>query len=157
MRWEMNRVSTSEQIFREINQIAKQPLGIVVFGVDCKCKHAILRLCADKVERCIPCQSTRGASVVLKNGLNAVVDVLEKDSDTCDKRREMASILKEYGAKTVVGICIRNSNGDVGSRAAREEMVERQNATDEAKSPKDYDGIDYLIVIDSKDPAPAPQ
>lgn len=157
MRWGMNRVGTSEQIFREINQIAKQPLGIVVFGMDCKCKHVAMRLCADKVRRCISCQSIRGASVVLKNGLNSVVDVLEKDSDACDKRREMASILKEHGAKTVVGICVRNTNGDAGFRAAHEEMVERQNATDETKSSKDYDGIDCLIVIDSKDFTRAPQ
>ena len=151
----MNRVSTSEQIFGEINQIAEQPLGIIIFGLDCKCKYRVMRLCAEKIRRCILCHSARGAHAILKNGLNAAIDVLGKESDTCEKRREVASNLKEYGAKTVVGICIRDSDGDIGYRAAREEITEIRDASDKTSS-SEYDGIDYLIVIDSKT-TPTPQ
>lgn len=152
MRWEMDRVCTSEQIFDEIDRIAERPMGIVVFGVDCKCKRKIMWLCAERIRHCIPCQTTRGANAVLKNGLNAIINMLEKDSDTCEKRSEVASTLKEHGAKTVVGICIRNRFGDSGSRITHDETFGGLNAVDETKSSRNQnrDGLDYLVVIDSK-------
>lgn len=144
MNWDFNRVSTSKQIFAEINKIAEQPLGIIVFGVNCRCKHRIMRLCADRINKCIACQSTRGAKVVLKNGFNAAIDAPEQESDTSEKRGDIVSKLRAFGAKTVIGICVCGNHGDAGYKIVCEETARKTDSTE------DHKNLDYLIIINAK-------
>lgn len=151
-KWEINRVSTPERIFKKITEEMAQPVGIVIFGADCVLKDEVYLECFKRIPNFAICSSSsrlQAAKRPFSDGQSVVTVMDGKRSGNHACRHQTVTKLREVGAKSVVGIYAKATTiTDDSSMSKRERnQLNKQIAAIEQDCPT-ADGLDYLVIAD---------
>lgn len=158
LKWEIRRVSTPERIFSKIKEMA-QPVGIVLFGVDCDFKNEVLDTMVEELRGFARYYTTAPDTATLVRaikGHSAVVVALNSDeSSTHGLRHELVKVMRNAGAETVVGIYAKAKKkpipfGKATISAAKDRRVNQQIDAIEQSNPN-ADGLDYFVVVEEEE------
>lgn len=143
-RWEEKRVSTTEEVFAKINSLP-QPVGIVVFGADCELKDDVLMECQRRVSNLASgYRDVISASIIC--GFNAGQSIMvAMDSDMSGDRKQrhrIVTTLRDFGAKSVVGIYVKYSPIWLGDKKVTENNIANEQAWALINRPPTADGLD---------------
>ncbi len=157
-KWEINRISTPERIIRKIKEGMAQPVGIVLFGVDCDFKNEVLEMLFEGLS-CFYYHRIPRATVLtssFKGCSNEILVVLNTDESVAKGLRQgLTEAMSDVGAKTVVGIyararrrswwrfLLRLNFGEVRKRRKFNEMLGLLE-----KNPPKVGEFDYLVFVD---------
>ncbi len=153
-KWEINRVSTSERIFDKINNEMAQPVGIVLFGADCELKDDVLMNCQREISNLVGYGDVVSASIIcrLGSGQSVMVAMNGDLSSDREQRHRVVTALRDFGAKSVVGIYTKVDDPrddkyyrTLETRAKRREVEQCIEML--RQSPPTADGLDYLLVV----------
>ena len=133
MKWKVEKKSTPEDVFAEINNRISRPVSIVLFGADYYLKVDICKCFLDaikdlRVENYSPVSSLPAIKKAIGDNMNVMVVLSSDQSENHSIRHKVVTELKSLSVATIIGVY-----------AAGEEM-KLQN------SPS-VDGFNYLITI----------
>ena len=141
-RWEIKRVSTSERILDKIKTEMAQPVGIMICGADCEFKNEVV----NEIECGLPGLVSYDNTISALTLAGAVQDcsmvavILTTDESALHiLRHGTVKVMRNAGAKSVVGIYVKSNCIMNQSLREQVEAIERTNPT--------ADGLDYLVVI----------
>lgn len=111
IKWENSRVSTPERIFYDIQNKMAQPVGVMLFGSDCRFKNEVYNECsvqlpgiATNTEEDLRSTNMVSLRQPLSEG-RSVLAVLDSEASISRECRHQVVVgLREMGAKSVVGI-----------------------------------------------------
>ena len=158
MEWEIRRVSTPERILRKIKEEMARPVGIVIFGADCEFKNEVLDVMVEELrglERYYTkAPDTATLARAIKDHSVVVVMLDSSESGMHSLRHELVGVMRNAGAKTVVGVYVKAKKkpipfGKAMVPAAKDKQVNHQIDTIEQSNPT-ADGLDYFIVVEEE-------
>ncbi len=156
-RCEIREVSTLSTSSKRIKEMA-QPVGIVLFGADCGFKSEVLDVMVDGLRGFAryytKAPDTATLVRAIKNHLAVVVMLNSDESSTHGLRHELVKVMRNAGAKTVVGIYVKAKKkpipfGKAMISVARDKQVNHQIDAIEQSNPT-ADGLDYFIVVEEE-------
>lgn len=159
-KWEIRRVSTSEQIFDKIKEEMARPVGIVLFGADCDFKNEVLDTMMETLRgfacSCTEAPDTATLVRTIKDHLAVVVVLNSDESSTHGLRHELVKVMRNAGAETMVGIYakvkyprkIPTSGLSLEARQRRLALEKCINTLEQ--NPPTADGLDYFIVVEEE-------
>lgn len=155
-KWEIREVCTPEQTFEKINTKMAQPVGIVLFGADCDFKNEVLDAMVDGLRGFARYYTKAPDTATLVRAIKdhlAVVVVLNSDeSSTHELRHELVKVMRNAGAKTVVGIYAKVDQVPISPLISSLEKVEfNKRITAIEQSNPTADGLDYFIVVEEEE------
>ena len=147
MTWEIRRLDQDENILKEINIIAR-PVGILLFGADGELKNEVRDKILDKISHIGEVYEFGESKDLsqLQKSLKArdnVLVIMDNHTSRRHMHREAAAKeLRIFGARIVVGVCVRYTSGSLrdGDRIETDIQLQFHPSTI-------YDGLDYLIVV----------
>ncbi len=154
-KWEIRRVSTSERIFNKIKEEMAQPVGIVLFGVDCDFKNEVLDAMVEELRGFAryytKAPDTATLVRAIKTNLAVVVTLNSDESSMHSLRHELVKTMRNAGAETVVGIYAKVDKEPIRPLVSSLEKVEfnKRVAAVEQSNPT-ADGLDYFIVVEEE-------
>lgn len=157
-KWEINRVSTPERIIRKIKEGMAQPVGIILFGVDCDFKNEVLEMLVEELPGFYHLRITRAVVLInaFKERYNETLIVLNTDESVVKGLRQgLAEAMSDVGAKTVVGIYARARRRSWWRFLVKLNFgeVRRRRKFNKAlslleKDPPKVGEFDYLVFVD---------
>lgn len=157
-KWEIREVCTPEQTFEKINTKMAQPVGIVLFGADCDFKNEVVDELLDNFTS-VNCWFNQppDTSTLAKafSDFKTVMVIMEAERSAMHPfRHELVKLMRNLGAKTVVGIYAKCKmqlplflqgcfNRETVSLATQIKAIEQSNPT--------ADGLDYFIVVEEEE------
>lgn len=157
-KWEINKVSTPERIFDKIKEEMAQPVGIVIFGADCEFKNEVYETMMKELQGLARYYTKRPDIATLTKAVetySAVVVMLgSDDSSQRELRHTLVNVMRNAGAKTVIGIYAKAKKkpipfGKAMISVAKDKQVNQQIDAIEQSNPT-ADGLDYFIVVEEE-------
>ena len=157
-KWEIHRVSTSERIFDKINNEMAQPVGVVLFGADCEFKNEVqedmMNALGGFAYHYTGIPNT--ATIVRALDERALTVTLNSyESAMHNLRHELVEVMRNAGAKTIVGIYAKAEKISIPMGKAmvfvcRDKQINEQIDAIEQSNPT-TDEFDYFIVAEEKE------
>lgn len=157
LKWEIRRVSTPERIFNKIKEEMAQPVGIVLFGADGELKNKTLDAMMERLRGFADYHIDKTPStdnlIWTLDRYSAVVVVLRSDeSSTHGLRHKLVKMMRNAGAKTVVGIYAKVNKEPIRPLVSSLEKVEfNKQITAIEQSDPTADGLDYFVVVEEEE------
>ncbi len=159
-RWEINRVSTPERILDKIKTEMAQPVGIVIIGADSDFKNEIVEQMMSKLQGFTCCFTKTPDTVAIIKALRhrAMAVVLDSvESGMHDLRHELVKVMRNAGAKTVVGFYVKAQMPQPlpgrGFMSRPDLKLLRKTIQQLEANPPTADGLDYFITISAEQEA----
>lgn len=156
-RWETRTLSTPKQICDRIKKEMAQPVGIVLFGVDCEFKsetgEEILVEFHGELAWDFYAKITIGRTKeIFEASRNFMVILNSSESADHSLRHQCVLNLKNFGAKTVIGIYAKAEKVPVRALMSSPSKAEfnKRVAAIEWSNPT-VDGLDELVVVEEKE------
>lgn len=153
-KWESIQGCTSGKIFDMVERTIAQPLGIMVFGADGESKTEAINTIRRELGP-IKCYDETPDTATLVNALKEhriIVIVLNtKESAMRDLRRELVKVMRNAGAKGVIGLYVKAAKAPLegaptlGGLIGNADLNKQLAIIDQSK-PYATDGLDCLIV-----------
>lgn len=156
-RCEIREVSTLSTSSKRIKKMV-QPVGIVLFGADCGFKNEVLDVMVDGLRGFAryytKAPDTATMVRAIKDHLAVVVMLNSDESSTHGLRHELVKVMRNAGAKTVVGIYAKaRAPQPLPGRGfmTRSDLKRIQKTVEKLeKNPPTADGLDYFIVVEEE-------
>ncbi len=158
--WEIQRVSTSQRIFKKVRTEMSQPVGIMLFGADLSFKESIL----EELKQGLPeaklfsgAPSTHEMVELIHGYSISIFTLSAMESADHELRHECVKVMRRIGARTVVGIYAKAELPRKIPRRDLSDAVKQQRWHNERcisalrQQPPTPDGLDYLIVVSEKE------
>lgn len=155
-RWEIGRVSTPEHIFDKLKRRVAQPVGIIVFGVDCDSKSETVEKAeqafGDSAHYLFKAPDTATLVRVVGDYPLTVVTLNSEESSMHDLRHELVKLMRNAGVKTVAGLYVKEKRVPIRPLISSLEKVEfnKQITAIEQSNPT-ADGLDYFVVVSEEE------
>ncbi len=151
-KWEINRVSTPERIFDKIKTEMARPVGIVIFGADCKLKDEVVNKTVSNLPGLATSTNAAPTPTLVRHIQNhdiVAVILTPEESAIHGLRHELVKVMRNAGAKTVVGIYAKAKkySPKALTRLPYASAVNQQSQAIEQSNPT-ADGLDYFIVVE---------
>lgn len=157
--WEVRRVSTPERIFDKIKTEMPQPVGIVLFGADGDFKNKVLDTMVEALRgfadyytaETPPCTDTL---IRAFDRHSAVAVMLNSEASSMhDLRHELVKVMRNVGAKTVVGIYAKSDLPKLSFGRSAATVIDspfRKQVRSLIDDPPTAEDFDYFIVVEEE-------
>lgn len=140
MIWKVgNEIVDPKQLFSDILYRSKLPIGVVVFDAEGSLRNEIRQECAERLpslgalgNRSKGVRTVSEAGEIIKRGGNALLVMDGLSSAHHDSRHNAITSLRNYGAKTIVGIF-----------AEQDDIITARTDND----PPNGDGLEHFIKV----------
>lgn len=108
--WRIERVSTGEHVVEKMTKYMTHPIGFIILSTDYNFKTELYGHIVNSLEDISVCwernteMSLRMAQFPLRQGKNALLVMTEWGTKHHTERHKAVTRLREFGAKTVIGI-----------------------------------------------------